>query len=168
MCYEGALVMPSSYAVMNEEEMTYVEGGGDVALSMKKSYLNKSTCINVASNYTKTTGLSKMRIAKEIYAHAVMYYSSPAALGGLAVVLAAVTGGVAAGAVLSCLYWIRAHANPINIGLDKARLAGQHLALAAVYAHTLGTVRYDVYAGQAAPILFIRALALVGSCRSAP
>ncbi|MGN0351591.1 MAG: hypothetical protein ACI4ES_08055 [Roseburia sp.] len=27
MCYEGALVMPSSYAVMDEEEMTYVEGG---------------------------------------------------------------------------------------------------------------------------------------------
>ena len=26
LCYEGALVMPSSYAVMNEEEMTYVEG----------------------------------------------------------------------------------------------------------------------------------------------
>ena len=28
MCYDGALVMPSSYAVMSEEEMTYVEGGG--------------------------------------------------------------------------------------------------------------------------------------------
>lgn len=27
MCYDGALVMPSSYAVMNEEEMTYLEGG---------------------------------------------------------------------------------------------------------------------------------------------
>ena len=26
MTYDGALVMPSSYAVMNEEEMTYVEG----------------------------------------------------------------------------------------------------------------------------------------------
>lgn len=26
-CYDGALVMPSSYAVMDEEEMTYVEGG---------------------------------------------------------------------------------------------------------------------------------------------
>lgn len=25
MCYDGTLVMPSSYAVMNEEEMTYVE-----------------------------------------------------------------------------------------------------------------------------------------------
>lgn len=27
MCYDGALVMPSNYAVMNEDEMTYVEGG---------------------------------------------------------------------------------------------------------------------------------------------
>lgn len=27
MCYDGALVMPSSFAVMDEEEMTYVEGG---------------------------------------------------------------------------------------------------------------------------------------------
>ena len=27
MCYDGTLVMPSSYAVMDEEEMTYVEGG---------------------------------------------------------------------------------------------------------------------------------------------
>lgn len=27
MCYDGALVMPSNYAVMNEDEMTYLEGG---------------------------------------------------------------------------------------------------------------------------------------------
>ena len=27
MCYDGTLVMPSSYAVMSEDEMTYVEGG---------------------------------------------------------------------------------------------------------------------------------------------
>lgn len=27
LCYDGALVMPSNYAVMSEEEMTYVEGG---------------------------------------------------------------------------------------------------------------------------------------------
>ena len=30
MCYDGALVMPSNYVVMNEEEMTYVEGGDKV------------------------------------------------------------------------------------------------------------------------------------------
>lgn len=28
MCYDGALVMPSSYAVMSEDEMCYVDGGG--------------------------------------------------------------------------------------------------------------------------------------------
>lgn len=27
MCYDGALVMPSSYAVMSEDEMMYLEGG---------------------------------------------------------------------------------------------------------------------------------------------
>lgn len=27
MCYDGALVFPSSYAVMDEEEMCYTEGG---------------------------------------------------------------------------------------------------------------------------------------------
>ena len=27
MCYDGALVMPSNYAVMDEEEMMYTEGG---------------------------------------------------------------------------------------------------------------------------------------------
>ena len=28
MCYDGTLVLPSSYAVMDEEEMSYLEGGG--------------------------------------------------------------------------------------------------------------------------------------------
>lgn len=28
MCYGGALVMPSNYAVMNEEEMMYLDGDG--------------------------------------------------------------------------------------------------------------------------------------------
>lgn len=37
MCYDGALVMPSNYAVMDEEEMTYVEGGGTFSLTLKKS-----------------------------------------------------------------------------------------------------------------------------------
>lgn len=40
MCYDGALVMPSSYAVMNEDEMTYVEGG---ATYRGKAALNQLT-----------------------------------------------------------------------------------------------------------------------------
>ena len=36
MCYDGALVMPSNYAVMSEDEMMYVDGG-------KKITINRST-----------------------------------------------------------------------------------------------------------------------------
>ena len=39
MCYDGALVMPSSYAVMNEEEMTYVEGGGAITVKFSKDFI---------------------------------------------------------------------------------------------------------------------------------
>ena len=39
MCYDGTLVMPSSYAVMSEDEMTYVEGGGTVTVVMSKEFL---------------------------------------------------------------------------------------------------------------------------------
>ena len=28
MCYDGTLVMPANYAVVSEDEMTYVDGGG--------------------------------------------------------------------------------------------------------------------------------------------
>lgn len=37
MCYDGALVMPSSYAVMDEEEMAYVEGGGKLTVKASAS-----------------------------------------------------------------------------------------------------------------------------------
>ena len=30
MCYDGALVMPSSYAVMDENEMMYLEGAAKI------------------------------------------------------------------------------------------------------------------------------------------
>jgi len=35
MCYDGALVMPNNYAVVDEEEMTYVDGG---------YYMDNATC----------------------------------------------------------------------------------------------------------------------------
>ena len=64
MCYDGALVMPSSYAVMNEEEMTYVEGGGTTFT------LNKSKCAQIATyiygagfGVTAALALGKVRAA---------------------------------------------------------------------------------------------------------
>lgn len=41
MCYDGALVMPISYAVMDEEEMVYLEGGA--------TYVEKGTAKKLAN-----------------------------------------------------------------------------------------------------------------------
>ena len=51
MCYDGALVMPSSYVVMDEEEMTYVEGGGI------KIRVNSTWCNRFAALLTAGAGL---------------------------------------------------------------------------------------------------------------
>lgn len=39
MCYDGALVMPSNYAVMSEDEMTYVEGGKVYTASQCRNFV---------------------------------------------------------------------------------------------------------------------------------
>ena len=41
MCYEGTLVMPSNCVVMDEEEMTYVDGGYYIS----NSNLKKAICV---------------------------------------------------------------------------------------------------------------------------
>ena len=38
MSYVAALKMPSSYAVMNEEEMTYLEGGVSIGITFRFSF----------------------------------------------------------------------------------------------------------------------------------
>ncbi len=40
MCYDVALVMPNNYAVVNEEEMTYVDGG---------FYMSSDSCSTIAT-----------------------------------------------------------------------------------------------------------------------
>lgn len=76
MCYDNALVMPKSYSIMNEEEMTYVEGGSkNVAMSDK--FLTKSYCTWYASMMLRRSEVSGMldhEIAEELYAHAVCFY----------------------------------------------------------------------------------------------
>ena len=63
MCYDGTLVMPSSYAVMDEEEMTYVEGGAS-------KFVSKSNCIDglvgigISSPYLALTGALCYTMAK--------------------------------------------------------------------------------------------------------
>lgn len=45
MCYDGALVMPGSYAVMDEEEMMYVEGGVKITKNFTASQCNRMAAL---------------------------------------------------------------------------------------------------------------------------
>lgn len=114
MCYDGALVMPNNYTVVDEEEMTYVDGGAQVYLN--RSCLNKAVCLGIGAGLSSSTGLNFIRIGMEIFAHAVLY-------------LVGITGTVA-----SVIYdnhigddvinYIVSHSNPVDIGGDSvARLA---------------------------------------------
>ena len=77
MCYNGALVMPSSYAVMDEKEMTYVEGRGATNFAKNiKGLWNatqtfrwawrdagvKLSTIQAAANYTFWSAVSKFGV----------------------------------------------------------------------------------------------------------
>lgn len=72
------MVMPSSYALMNEEEMTYVEGGGEIVITCSRNYLNKSTCLsqgNMLVNSKRIVGMTALEIAQELFTHAYALYN---------------------------------------------------------------------------------------------
>jgi len=74
--YDGALVMPKGHAVMNEEEMTYVEGG-DHHEPMSEKLDSKSYCGGLAQWLFASQKVKRMSIhdmVVELYAHAVCYY----------------------------------------------------------------------------------------------
>ena len=76
LCYDGALVMPSSYAVMNEEEMSYVEGGEKYGYSV--TYLTRTGAMCKALkiiNEKKWSNIKCYDLAAEIYTHAFAYYN---------------------------------------------------------------------------------------------
>ena len=79
MTYGGALVMPSSYAMMNEEEMMYLEGGKNSdTLGYNVSYLSKAGARIGAINVIFSNGWSPLlveELAAEILFHALGFYS---------------------------------------------------------------------------------------------
>ncbi len=52
MSYDGVLVMPSNYAIMNNEEMTYVDGGGTLKIKIKQNSFIISCLQAVGSSLT--------------------------------------------------------------------------------------------------------------------
>lgn len=58
--YDGALVMPKTYAVVDEEEMTYVDGG---------KYYSKTVTVSVAKSYFgKVAGIYAGGVGTSAYA----------------------------------------------------------------------------------------------------
>lgn len=113
MCYDGALVMPSSYAAMSDEEMTYVEGGMGYSWIMR----NKQVCGRMgkdlhANGYNK---ISAYDIAAEIYTHAFIHYNYSAYL------LIAAKAGISKAAQI-----LKSVENGIDLenGLDKRKTCG--------------------------------------------
>lgn len=77
MCYDGTIELPSICVTMNEEEMTYVDGGS-INLGMLKTFTDKSYCMYWAIkliDHRTVTGMTYQQVAEEIYAHAYVYYN---------------------------------------------------------------------------------------------
>ena len=121
MCYEGTLVMPSSYAVMNEEEMTYVEGGAPETVTLRFNPImrSKTGCRAIA---LKTQiqygywGISTESLAAEIYAHAYIFYSYRRCLN--------VAVGLGMGGVFASLHESISDGIQLQNKLDDARECG--------------------------------------------
>lgn len=110
LCYEGALVMPSSYMVMDEDEMCYMEGGKFIGVN-----LSAQQCADIA------TTLSVLGISFTITSLASgligLIPGLQAALAG-----AKVTGALATVCTISCVvfdYYSRR--NGMYIGYDTTK-----------------------------------------------
>jgi hypothetical protein len=106
-CYDGALVMPSNFVVVENDEMEYVDGGGSYSVS--PIYLSRTACSVFGVAHSLSEWMLPQRIAIEMFAHAVLYYASSA--------LYATIGKLVG---TSQLAWIKSHSNPIDLGGDSA------------------------------------------------
>ena len=88
MCYDGALVMPSSYAVMSEDEMTYVEGGINKTYKGRQGWVVAAALIAAGGILAgMSTGVSKTIVTSIL-----------AAAGPIAWIVCGVTAVIMSGA----------------------------------------------------------------------
>lgn len=98
MCYNGALVMPSNYAIVNDNEMEYVDGGFYISYNTIRAVV-LTACINPIG--ATLVGIACYKLAGYITAKAAILGAKIGALGGPLVsaisgAVSAVIGGAAA------------------------------------------------------------------------
>lgn len=105
MCYDGALVMPSSYAVMSEEEMMYLEGGAFKWKTVGKSLKNLYYKYKWAPRALSCGGITLGAICNMAKGIAIMSKMQLAVALGSAVAANALLGTLAiAGTVATVTY----------------------------------------------------------------
>lgn len=95
MCYDGTLVMPANYAVVSEDEMTYVDGGMFI----------------IPSNSASTTTTTTTKVSVTLSASQCNELAAVLAIGGgggtiataAISLLAALTGGTGAAIVVAVM-----------------------------------------------------------------
>ena len=113
------LILPQGFVEMDREEMMYVDGGNN-SVAMTRDYLNKNYCLNQANKYV-VIGMTTLDIAKELYAHAALYYKSWIGVMGMAAYISLFVGPIfAAAGGVAVLFTIRKHANPCDLGGNNA------------------------------------------------
>lgn len=89
MCYNGALVMPSNYAVVSNDEMEYVDGGFYISYNSIKNVI-LTCCLNPIG--ATLIGIGLYKLAGLITVKAAILGAKFGAFGGI-------VGSVIAGAV---------------------------------------------------------------------
>lgn len=122
MCYDGALVMPKNYVVVNEEEMEYIDGG--IYISNKTLWnCCRAAFYSVSFNPVGST-LVSIGVYKAYTLLAAGIGKIAAAIGSVSRVLAVAFGVIGVSALLGCGYDIidaLIQNKGINIGLKKSR-----------------------------------------------
>ena len=115
MTYDGTMVMPKNYAVVTEDEMTYVEGGGTLTITITKNTI--CSAIGILGGVATKAGLTAIFASASVavataielgtagtgtlIAGLLLYYGSTAAAAIAGAVVKKVASGVYTGGDLS-------------------------------------------------------------------
>ncbi len=125
MYQETTLTMPKQFAALTAEEMTYTDGGQAGAdIKTTRSMLKKSYCTSIAGNYVNSSKynpekLGKTRIAKEIYAHAQLYFNGVTAAAKAGLASAFLGNPIGAVAALAVMKKLASSGKAVNLGGDS-------------------------------------------------
>lgn len=102
MCYNGALVMPSNYTVVNSEEMTYIDGG---ALTKWQKVAVIGACVAATAALTVALVYGQFSLAAKIMGFTIKQVVRKA---GAASVVGCITAtlGISGGAVWAAIKFL--------------------------------------------------------------